>query len=136
MDELLIMSKGPESILRDHISKKLNEMLKAGDPINFRKVLGSVATNGEPDWDIVYCGIPIKLEAKAPDGVVSKLQRYKMLQWAKAGCVVGVVRSVEDVLAILDIVKKDIHEMARFRERIYTIIGDAKDGIIRGERRS
>ena len=97
----------PESLLRDKIRAKLVELRRAGAPLEFMKVLGGATTAGQPDWILCYHGRMVCLEAKAGDYKPTKLQLYRLDQWAKAGAAVGVVRSVDDVLAILAQVKGD-----------------------------
>lgn len=91
------MASTPESKLRDCITKYLKALKVEGHPVEWRKVLGSTASNGEPDWDIVYAGKSVKLEAKSQTGRVTPLQEYRMKQWTAAGAITGVVRSVDDV---------------------------------------
>ena len=95
----------PETLLRNKITAALQKLKLSGEQIEWRKVLGTTASNGEPDWDIVYRGHSVKLEAKSKNGRVSKLQEYRMRQWAAAGATVGVVRTVDEVLEILRLLK-------------------------------
>ena len=46
-------------------------------------------------------GRTLALEVKQPGKVATKLQQMELTKWYRAGAIVGVVRSVEDVQAIL-----------------------------------
>lgn len=95
----------PETLLRDKIRAKLVELRRAGEPVEFMKVLGGATTAGQPDWILCYHGRMICLESKCAGYKQTDLQIYRMAQWAKAGAAVGVVGSVDDVLEILARVK-------------------------------
>lgn len=68
-----------------------------------RKVHGGAhGPAGEPDVDACVAGRAVKVEVKAPGAAgATRLQRRRLEQWAEAGAVVGEVRSVEDVRALL-----------------------------------
>lgn len=69
-----------------------------------RKVHGSVyGTTGEPDVDAVVGGRSVKLEVKRPghEDELKPIQRVALNRWRSAGCVVGIVTSVEDVRVLL-----------------------------------
>lgn len=68
-----------------------------------KKTHGSQFTSGDPD--IVACvnGRAIQLEVKRRVGMTaSPIQRAKLTQWERAGALVGVVASVEEVRALLE----------------------------------
>lgn len=82
---------------------------------------------GEPDIDAVSMGRAIKLEVKVPGTehaittAVTPLQRQRLLDYANAGAIVGVVTSVDDVRALLD-VEPDRHTQTGIvRARMATI---------------
>lgn len=69
-----------------------------------RKVAGTDNQAGEPDIDACYHGQTLKLEVKRPkpfgnDG--TKLQLATLEKWKAAGAIAGIVRSVDDVKAII-----------------------------------
>ena len=75
-----------------------------------RKVAGTDNQAGEPDIDACYYGRTLKLEVKRPkpfgnDG--TKLQLATLAKWKAAGAVTGIVRSVDDVKAIIQEVDKE-----------------------------
>lgn len=64
---------------------------------------GPQAQGGEPDVDAVVDGRAVKLEVKRPEtrGKVTPLQAVALDRWSRAGAVVGVVCSVNEVRALL-----------------------------------
>lgn len=62
---------------------------------------GAMQRRGEPDIDgwLPYLDtvIHLKLETKTAGGVVSPLQRYRLITYRTAGYCAGVVRSVEEL---------------------------------------
>lgn len=64
------------------------------------KTHGSTFKSGQPDIDAVIAGRAVKLEVKRPGNDATPLQRRILETWASAGCVTGVVTSVEDVKAL------------------------------------
>ena len=57
---------------------------------------------GVPDLLIVHKGKALWLEVKTKTGVVSKKQEYEMERLRDAGCVTGVVRSVEEARSFVE----------------------------------
>lgn len=91
-----------ESNLYHAVCRYLDGLKSAGEPLEYRKVYGSVmGTRGEPDLDLCYHGQALKIELKAPGGSLTRLQAHRLSQWARAGAVTGVARSVADVGRLL-----------------------------------
>jgi hypothetical protein len=92
------------SIVRD-ILKVLNGL----DECVCRKLHGGAyTTTGDPDLYGCFKGSMFVFEAKAPGGKVTKMQRYRLEQWAKAGAITGVVRCTGDALRLLGLVSGDV----------------------------
>ena len=92
----------PEGLLTASIIRMLREMKKSGEPICWRKVHGSgMQTRGDPDLDICYHGLCIKLEVKAGGNKPTSIQVHRIQEWANAGAIADVVDSVEAVRNIL-----------------------------------
>lgn len=93
----------PESRLLNQITRHLRQMKQAGQPICWRKVHGSgMAQAGEPDLDVVYRGVAIKVELKAGNNKTTALQERRLYEWATAGAVAAVVRSKDEMLKLLE----------------------------------
>lgn len=87
----------PESRLRAAIVRRLKKMKLAGEPVEWKSVVGSaMQRRGEPDLDICYHGRAVKLECKAGRNKPTKLQSHRLEQWRKAGAVASAVWSVAD----------------------------------------
>lgn len=87
------------------IVKRILHYLNGLDDCYARKVHGGAyGTNGEPDLDICLKGRAIKLEVKAPgrENTVTEMQFKALAKWGKAGAIVGVVTSLEEVKELLD----------------------------------
>jgi hypothetical protein len=110
------------------ITEKILRHLNARPHCTARKVVASAMNRkGEPDIDCVRYGRSIKLEVKQPGTehaiitAVTPLQRKRLLDYEHCGATVGVVTSVEEVIALLD-VKPELHEVtARLRDRMRPI---------------
>ena len=69
----------------------------------FRKVhQGAFSGAGEPDLDGCLDGRCVKIEMKAPGKKPSSAQNRRLMQWQKAGALVGWARSLAEVDQILD----------------------------------
>jgi hypothetical protein len=67
-----------------------------------RKRHGSIwAVAGDPDLYGAVNGRHFEIEVKRPGGVLSPIQEARLRQWADAGALAGVARSVEDALRIV-----------------------------------
>lgn len=91
------------------ITEKILRHLNARSMCVARKVVASAMNRkGEPDIDCVFMGRAVKLEVKQPGtehaivAAVTPLQRRRLLDYAGAGALVGVVTSVDETIALLD----------------------------------
>ena len=91
-----------EATITRKVAKHLKAMKLSGEPVEWVKIHGSgMQRAGEPDYSITYHGRSIKAELKDKGKSPTKLQKYRMDQWLKAGAVVGVVREIEDLELLL-----------------------------------
>jgi hypothetical protein len=58
---------------------------------------------GDPDLTGCYLGRHFELEVKTPAGALTRLQESRLAEWARAGAITAVVRSVDEALAALGI---------------------------------
>ena len=90
----------PETRIVNAILKKLRSL----EGIAAIKIHGSIfARKGEPD--IVGCrrGRFFAFEVKTATGKPTPLQLHRLEEWRQAGAIVGVVRSVKEVLQLLSL---------------------------------
>lgn len=72
-------------------------------PIYYEKRWGGpYSTIGAPDLSLCVAGRRVELEVKTAAGRVSPHQAFQLDRWRRAGAVVAVVRSVDDVRAIVE----------------------------------
>src|SRR5574342_1099523 len=91
-----------ESNLYAAVRRYLDGLKRAGEPIEWRKVHGSATQRrGEPDLDICYGGVCVKIELKTEKGKLTKLQEHRLAQWKKALAMTAVVRSVGELKDVL-----------------------------------
>lgn len=91
-----------ESALQTACQKHLASLRARGEKIKWVKYWGGpMSKAGTPDLHITLNGVSIWAELKTATGVVSPLQVQEMKDWTYAGAVVGVVRSVSDLEALL-----------------------------------
>lgn len=82
--------------------RQIMAALRATPGVVVRKRHGSAwSVAGDPDIYGSIRGQHFELEVKRRDGVVTELQQARMRDWAKAGALVGVARSVREALAVL-----------------------------------
>jgi hypothetical protein len=62
---------------------------------------GGMGVAGDPDIDACIRGRSVQLEVKRPGERPTPLQLKRMEEWRRAGAVVGVVSSVEEVKSLL-----------------------------------
>ena len=62
---------------------------------------GGMGVAGDPDIDACIRGRSVQLEVKRPGEKPTALQTKRLEEWRQAGAVVGVVRSLADVKALL-----------------------------------
>lgn len=92
-----------EKTITASIVHYLLKLCAAGEPVWFFKVHGGpMQRAGVPDLYVLYRGVGYWLEIKTEIGVVSPLQERTMGLIRKAGGQAHVVRSVEDVEAVLN----------------------------------
>jgi hypothetical protein len=82
--------------------KQILAALRAAPGVVVRKRHGSAwSVAGDPDIYGSIRGRHFELEVKRWDGVVTELQQARLRDWARAGALVGVARSVGEALAVL-----------------------------------
>jgi len=82
--------------------KQILAALRAAPGVVARKRHGSVwSVAGDPDIYGSIRGRHFELEVKRRDGVVTELQQARLRDWARAGALVGVARSVGEALGVL-----------------------------------
>jgi hypothetical protein len=97
----------PEAKVLKKLVTYLRTLRAAGEPIFWVKNHGSMySASGIPDLAIVYRGWSIWAEVKAMEGKASELQLHRMEEIRKAGAIVGVVRTVEELQDLLAEVSK------------------------------
>ena len=62
---------------------------------------GGMGVAGDPDIDACICGRSVQLEVKRPGEKPTALQAKRLREWRKAGALVAVVSSVEEVKSLL-----------------------------------
>ena len=74
-----------------------------GADIVVEKRFGSgYGANGQPDLNICIAGGSVQIELKTDVGELTELQKLRLEQWAQAGAVVGVARSVHEAVGIVE----------------------------------
>lgn len=82
--------------------KQILAALRAVPGVVARKRHGSAwSVAGDPDIYGSLRGRHFELEVKRRDGAVTELQQARLRDWARAGALVGVARSVAEALAVL-----------------------------------
>jgi hypothetical protein len=80
------------------------EALRATPGLVIRKRHGTAwGFAGDPDLTGCYLGRHFELEVKTPAGALTRLQEARLAEWARAGAITSVVRSVDEALAALGI---------------------------------
>lgn len=90
----------PEAKIVNAILKALNALPQT----YVRKTHGNRFSSGWPDIVGVHRGVPICLEAKTATGKASARQLHELGKWEQAGAVVGIVRSVDEAMAVIEII--------------------------------
>ena len=103
------MRKQP--VLEKYIVASIVKALKERPGVAVRKRHGTaMGVAGDPDLYGSIDGRHFEIEVKRPDdpaSIPTQLQAQRMQEWRDAGALVGIARSVEDALAILDITSMD-----------------------------
>lgn len=92
------MVQTPESKLK----QRIRDLLTARGAFYSNVQGGSFAKPGDPDIVVCYRGRYVAVEAKAPDGRQSSIQRIRQEQIEDAGGMYVLAYSVEDVVSALD----------------------------------
>ncbi len=95
----------PQPVLEKSVVAGIVRRLREQPGVVVRKRHGTaMGVAGDPDLYGSIGGRHFEIEVKRPDAAaeLSELQRQRLKEWEQAGAIVGVARSVEDALAILD----------------------------------
>jgi hypothetical protein len=103
------MRKQP--VLEKHVVTRIMKVLRQQQGIVVRKRHGTaMGVAGDPDLYGSIRGRHFEIEVKRPydpGSIPTELQVQRMQEWRDAGALVGIARSVEDALAILDVSSPD-----------------------------
>lgn len=93
----------PEKKVLKSLTSFLEKLKKEGHPVWWVKNHGSIyAKAGVPDLHITYFGRSVWIEVKSATGKTTEIQEHILTQIARAGGTVGIVRSVDELQAILN----------------------------------
>ena len=88
----------PEGQLKQQVTRHLKKMQREDEPIEFHKVHGNaMQRKGEPDVDIIFCGVAVKLELKAPGGKLTPLQRHRLARYRDCGALAACCETLDEV---------------------------------------
>ena len=103
--------------LEKYVVARIVKALKERPGVAVRKRHGTaMGVAGDPDLYGSIRGRHFEIEVKRPDdpgSVPTELQAQRMQEWRNAGALVGIARSVEDALAVLDITLMDSEQEVR-----------------------
>jgi len=109
------MRKQP--VLEKYVVARIMKALKQQRGVVVRKRHGTaMGVAGDADLYGSIRGRHFEIEVKRPDdpgSIPTELQAQRMQEWRAAGALVGIARSVEDALAILDITSVDSEREVR-----------------------
>ncbi len=88
--------------LEKEIKQDILEYLNSLPQCYARGKHSSPFSKGWPDVMGSFCGRTLAFEVKQPGKDATKLQEAEQIKWFKAGAIVGIVTSVEDVQRILE----------------------------------
>jgi Holliday junction resolvase len=91
------MTTQPEAAIVNAILKALNDLPQT----YVRKTHGNRYSVAWPDIVGTHHGQAIALEVKTPTGKVTARQTHELAKWRRGGALCGVVRSVDEALAVL-----------------------------------
>ena len=88
------------------IVREIIRQLKEGGGDGYHVHGNTMQRAGEPDIDGSYPSsdgewLHLKIEVKTATGIATKLQLYRLAEYAKRGYITGVVRSWVDVLKLI-----------------------------------
>lgn len=96
------MGLTPEGRVTKAIKDYLTVLQRAGLPIWFVKIAGGKFQQaGLPDWHVTYRGWSLWIEVKGPKGDLRPLQKVTIEKINNAGGISCVVRSVDEVKALI-----------------------------------
>lgn len=96
-----------EAAITKRIGGYLGQLKAKGEPIFYVKLHGGpMQRAGLPDWLIIYQGVTLAVEVKTATGKVTKLQDHTLSEIQRAGALIAVVRSVEEVVRLLEATKR------------------------------
>lgn len=105
------------SVLEKRVVARIMKALKQHPGVVVRKRHGTaMGVAGDPDLYGSINGRHFEIEVKRPDdpgSIPTELQAHRMQEWRAAGALVGIARSVEDALAILDVALPDSEQEVR-----------------------
>ena len=91
------------AVLESSLVSAIIRALRALPGVVVRKRHGSAwGTAGDPDLYGTVNGRHFEIEVKRPGGTLTPLQEVRLREWAAAGALTGVARSVEDALQIIE----------------------------------
>jgi hypothetical protein len=100
-----------QPVLEKYLVARIMNALKRQRGAVVRKRHGTaMGVAGDPDLYGSVRGRHFEIEVKRPDdpgSIPTELQVLRMQEWRAAGALVGIARSVEDALAILDVTAPD-----------------------------
>jgi hypothetical protein len=109
------MRKQP--VLEKHVVARIMKALRQQRGVVVRKRHGTaMGVAGDPDLYGSIRGRHFEIEVKRPDdpgSIPTELQVQRMREWNESGALVGIARSVEDALAILEVSFPDSDREAR-----------------------
>jgi len=85
------------------IQKKILDYLNKNNIYSVKNIVTN--RNGSPDIICCFNGLFVALEVKTEKGIVSKLQEYHQKEILKSGGISLIVRSVEEVKALIEELK-------------------------------
>lgn len=98
---------GRESALQGSALRYLNALPKC----KAENVSGNAHQSGRPDINGCYRGRMFKFELKTPDdrNTASKKQKLELRKWGNAGCVIGVIYSLNVLREAIQLMSDQTH---------------------------
>jgi hypothetical protein len=105
-----------QATLESTVVKRIQDAIRKYPNIVVRKRHGTaMGVAGDADLYGTINGRHFEIEVKRPDDPSSRLtvlQERRLTEWANAGAITGVARSVDDALAILGLAGPDLERAA------------------------